>query len=857
MSTSWNDNNEETPSEAQHPEQHYQGQRPPSEEPELEPLKRAPLDRNPVPRPPEEGQQPPSPYQAPSDGVFPPTQDPFSQQPPQRPHAPGAPSTPPTPPPQTPETPPQRDFRPPLELDRNWQSEPSSPPVDTSFDPGFPPLDPLIGDAEEEEELGTFFSHGLALLGVVMVAVLLGAMHYFWQHAGARPVSEVEALQLQQTLAAHRALVDSVGSPWTVRVGGLFEALDTGAEGVKVLPLFPMLAALTQYTLNAAPDLLFSFNAIGLFGLLLGVYALGRCWLTPGQAWYATAVVGLTPALIGATSLYSPMLFATACVIWGLAALARSVQLKHAGWVFVFALCCGLLLLSFPAYLLYFVLPFAACLIAGISLLFPVQPKRSFDAEGLGRLVVNLFILGVVVLGISMLWYVSQWRQAAVAETEATASAFAGLLPTLPETGQAWLLAPWLLLNESWFAPLTLLVIFGLIGVWIIYNESLFPLFLTLLLMLGGWAAWTLYADSLDSSLLLPMAVCGALIAGSILCAIPGSGLRGLFLGMVLGLLAIQFLNIATPAFGALGRMTVEAPGTAPEHPATFPPLEDIVIYNSLLHPGRDYFPVQESTEETPHPRLLQAMLHRESVTSRPGDHAPYVELGLGGAALYQQLYGLPQFTPETGVQAVRPPRRIGYGEAGWARLEDADYVVAVVATSEWPDLEARLEGAGLIPVEAFAWNDDRAVAYHAALYMTTRDTVTPDAPDVDAPSAPTIEAPIPEIRELPDATPETPETPAEEAEETEETVDEVTEPEATEPAPADAPESAPADPTTPELDMDSELGALFPPDPLPAATPDAEDETEDEAAPAESEALLEPLDNGVAPETETDDNDS
>jgi len=648
----------------------------------------------------------------------------------------------------------------PLEIDLEWHPETELPGTDP-LAPGWPGLAP-----ESEEDESSVFSTAVGAIAVIVFALLLGTAHFIWQQSGTRPISETESTQLIQTFACYQALVDSTGLPWQTRLGSVYQTINN----TPTLPLFPLLAALSQYTITGDTNLLLSFNALGLIALLLGVYYLGRAWLSPGQAWFAAALVGLTPIVIGITALFSPHLFATACVVWGLAALARGSQLHHSFWAFIFAISCGLLLLTHPVYMMYLVAPFAVCLIAGFSLLFPVQARRSFDWEGLKHYAFNIFMVVTVVTSLTIWWYMAQWGNIpdGTPDTPAAEGLVAWSGPVIPETLEAWFIVPWMLLNEAWFAPLALVVVISLITVWLIFPDHLFPLFLTVVFMLAGWALWTLDGGQIDSVRLAPVAVCGSVLAASILSVIPWPGMRGLVMGGMLGIMAILFLNIAYPTFGPLGRLHYEIPQTQEASLPSFPLLTDLVVFKNHLNPGRAFYPVQETDAQPPQQQLLNAILHREGITTNDdGIYVDYVEFGIGGTPQYQHLYGLPHHGSTDDPMLARTPRRIGFNETGWTQLEQAEYVIAILPEHEWKDWESRFESSGLLPVESFYWNAERDVPYQCMLYMRlvspeesepvpshetpqTEVSILPIIPEAaDAPEV--LEAPeVPEALELP-----------------------------------------------------------------------------------------------------------
>ncbi|HOC72873.1 MAG TPA: glycosyltransferase family 39 protein, partial [Candidatus Hydrogenedentes bacterium] len=130
-------------------------------------------------------------------------------------------------------------------------------------------------------------------------------------------------------------------------------------------PLLYWSGALLMGVFGYHPDIMTAANTLWFLLLLLGVFALLRTWLPPGEALWGTALAGLTPGVF-ALSRYFMTDYPAAClVVWGVCALARSECFARTRWVLLFAGVNALALLARTVAPAYYLAPLLWVLAAG------------------------------------------------------------------------------------------------------------------------------------------------------------------------------------------------------------------------------------------------------------------------------------------------------------------------------------------------------------------------------------------------------------------------------------------------------------------------------------------------------------
>jgi len=130
-------------------------------------------------------------------------------------------------------------------------------------------------------------------------------------------------------------------------------------------PLLYWSGALLMGVFGYHPDIMTAANTLWFLLLLLGVFALLRTWLPPGEALWGTVLAGLTPGVF-ALSRYFMTDYPAAClVVWGVCALARSEGFSRTRWVLLFAGVNALALLARTVAPAYYLAPLLWVLAAG------------------------------------------------------------------------------------------------------------------------------------------------------------------------------------------------------------------------------------------------------------------------------------------------------------------------------------------------------------------------------------------------------------------------------------------------------------------------------------------------------------
>ena len=198
-----------------------------------------------------------------------------------------------------------------------------------------------------------------ALLAALLLC--LAAANLWWLANDRHPWWLDEQVHLEKTREVYQALFLG-DAPLPARVAAAFRVPPGNPAHP---PLLYWSGALLMGVFGYHPDIMTAANTLWFLLLLLGVFALLRTWLPPGEALWGAALAGLTPGVF-ALSRYFMTDYPAAClVVWGVCALARSKGFARTRWVLCFAGVNALALLARTVAPAYYLAPLLWALAAG------------------------------------------------------------------------------------------------------------------------------------------------------------------------------------------------------------------------------------------------------------------------------------------------------------------------------------------------------------------------------------------------------------------------------------------------------------------------------------------------------------
>jgi 4-amino-4-deoxy-L-arabinose transferase-like glycosyltransferase len=235
-----------------------------------------------------------------------------------------------------------------------------------------------------------FFALFAALLACHVCA------NFWWLHYDNHSVQSDESLHMKYAREYYEILTQDAETPLIDRFIDVFDKQN------QYPPLSHLCAAGALAIFGYSPDITAATQTLFFVILLLGVYAIGRCFLGPWQALFATTITSFSPLLYCASRNFMTDFLSAAFVVWAVYCLIKSDRYRDTTWVFCFALLNGLGIMARQTTPVFYIVPCLAIILWGFLSLFS---GNSFDRKGFKILTLNCIMTLVVSLGIAAPWY--------------------------------------------------------------------------------------------------------------------------------------------------------------------------------------------------------------------------------------------------------------------------------------------------------------------------------------------------------------------------------------------------------------------------------------------------------------------
>ena len=170
-------------------------------------------------------------------------------------------------------------------------------------------------------------------------------------------------------------------------------------------PLLPIMGAALACVFGYGPDVFAFVNTIMFLLLILGCYAVARCFLERWGALFAAAVVSFVPSVFNASRYFMTDYPATVIVLWSLYALLRSDLFSKRRWVILFAVLNGLGILVRTVTFVYYLVPAAMLVFLGLVRALFRPPAGQTRCRALAGLLGNCVATVLISAAVFSPWY--------------------------------------------------------------------------------------------------------------------------------------------------------------------------------------------------------------------------------------------------------------------------------------------------------------------------------------------------------------------------------------------------------------------------------------------------------------------